>query len=282
MCVLASHVEDENLMTTRVRPLATLLESADVLLLTLGYSRRDRDVAHVLKNARDKCRASIVCVERAKNDTAVVFSELDGCFDRLTGFKVAVADYGRFIRDLQRALNLPISRRITQSHNSAFWKSRVASWAADLPREALPHIARRLGDVHARRSDEFQCVIDTGTAVVRIAGDVVMINVDLGDRDSIRLSDTSETSGVLISDFFNRRIRSLGYLNDSAGGKRPTGDGDEYCSVRERELLLYIGGFIKDEMCAQRYRVDCTYRRFIRYAEGVLSSHAFVHGLTEA
>lgn len=283
MCVLASHVEDPGLMTTRVRPLATFLENSEVLLLTLGYSRRDRDVAYVLNDVRDKCRGAIVCVERAENNSAVGLSELDRCFGSLKGFRVTVPDYGRFIRDLQRALNLPVSRRLAQYHNDASWKSRVAAWAADLPREAHARIAKRLSDNPSLGGNELQCVIDTGVAIVTIAGDVVMINVDHpGDRDSKMLSDINETSGVLISDFFNRRIRSLGYLRDSGIVKPPISVGDEYCSLKERELLVYIGGLINAKMRSQRYHMDRTYRKFIRYAMAVLSSHMFLHGLSEA
>ena len=287
MCVTTSHVQDPDLATTRIGPLAKYLESAGHTLLLLGYSARDLDVKDVLQNRKGQYGAVVVSLGSTKSGELPAFRALEGCFGDIAGFRVTIRDYVAFVEEVWNRLRLPVwsaeLRRQAEKLPLKLWTNCVQSWRAGLPDDVGRHVASRMGaEIKVAGAYSGSTTIKLGKDEIRIAGDCIFINVGPGDRFGPLYAGCSINRGILRWDLLNRRLRAAGYLHQSRHVEAQEDIPPTLCSADEKEALHYIDQFVEETKQSRAYRELSNYREFVDHAGMLLTRHDFLHSLTQS
>ena len=282
MCVTLPHLHDPSLRATRLAPLVALLERGGTLL-TIGYSAGDPDVRDEIRkvpSARFE-NSEVIRIETGGPG----FGAIEGCLSGLPGRTVRLAEYHQLITTLARAAcdRRPRTDDGSEYHEATVWTRHVDRWIGRLPDDALPLIVKRLGSsrrVASSRPDA-SIRVQVGADMVRITGDLVLINISNRQRMLRLWGDSDEHGGALFSPELTRRLRSLGYLRRSPRTPGTENLSPNLCNVRELELLAYVDLLLRQD---RRSHASCLAgrRAFLRKASDVLRQHAFLHALAKS
>lgn len=283
MCVTVPHVIDPILAETRLRGLEGYLKGKNRCMLVVGYSASDRDVTNMLRRNPSKFNAEVISI-RSEPDWA--FSGLEGCFRGLRGFKLGVPGHEEFLKKLwpmAKGGRWKWNSKNPLTHDATRWRRIMQSWANSLPTKSIPDIIERICSREPFQPDQSDPKITVAVEkdTVEIVGDIVVINVKHSKKNKYSLMKYTPNSGVLLWPEFNRRMRSLGYLNKSKDIEigwqqlRST----HLCNFKEKEISFYLKQLIEAEKSSLISRSDKNLREFLPKAEALLESHPLLHEL---
>lgn len=287
MCVTYQHMIDPSVSRRRLEPLIRFLERDSALLLVLGYSARDPDFSLVIPTITG--RNGHVVFVRVDSDSEQVKEEIrNGCFRGFELSIVSAATFDQAVAVLRKALvGGEMVARLT-SEESPPWNETVDRWANRLPKCAPENIASRIVKWVAEepafwtRFEQLQeRRIRLGSWDVWIRGDIVGI-CPKDECLITSISSANPNNGLLLWNFFVRRLRVLGYLSPLQPEpqiiKRLP---NRLCEPREFELLHYVNDLLAAEREGE-LQVDSPARQeFLKTAGEILSSHSFLHRLIE-
>jgi hypothetical protein len=268
------------------RPLTRFLRSKRRTLLVVGYSARDADLAFAIKAAYQRCKGSIVALNRGTGVGSPRFGALEGAFEGLSGFTYIVPEFHDFIEHLWRESGLgnwecrgaALMKRPTVS----VWRRIVREWRSGLPPSSVDYVARRLSlgvndDELSRHPNNMpdSVIVSSSQGRIKFVGDIVAINAP--DGKYMLAGSTDDQSGAVWWPVMNARLRSLGYLSGQheVDARAFSGLGRELCHPAEHEIRFYLR-----RLTTTPSGSDPRVAGVHRLARRVLSTHEVLHALT--
>jgi SIR2-like domain len=277
MTVTINHILDPSLSYTRLKPILNFLTGKDRTLLVLGYSGRDLDIENELAKIQN-LHAEIIWIRRGEWE----FKKLEEYFSRFKGVKVHNPNYTKFINQLLEQFEIDYTVDSLNKNSDEFWKKQIASWADKLPSEAAVHIFGRIREINDENTYQTnKIIIRLKDDLIKIVGKFVFINPK-SENGMVKMLDCDATHGTLAWPVFVRRVCSSIRQNHTEviNHLESTSLTSDLCNMDEKELLFYVEEHIKREKMLQKYYDDPNYRSFINKANDLLTSHTFLHSLT--
>jgi hypothetical protein len=286
MCVTIPHITNPTLSKTRLRGLEEFLTGDNRTLLVVGYSARDKDISDMIGSKPSRFKAEVI--EVGREGPGWTFSGLEGSFHGFRGVRFCVADHREFLKRLwMKSKQGPWIRgaKCSLMHRDNRWRTSVQSWADGLRRDSVSLIAERICSPTSFEGIESnpRIIIHLNDQKVEIVGDIIAINIRHSKNNRYHLMKYTPNSGIFLWAEFNRRMRSLGYLEKSRTIVVKAGQGDTtcLCNFKEREISFYMRRLLEGERSSLLFRSDERFREFMPRAEALLNSHSVLHALVQ-